>query len=90
MWVENGRVPYDAVLLVGTCMVDESSLTGEPDPVRKAPFQNAGTRYEPDGCQANTLFTGTLVLHVSHLYTFEKHCRDCLGNAHGERSRNSP
>ncbi|KAK9841669.1 hypothetical protein WJX74_009842 [Apatococcus lobatus] len=64
VWVGNGQLPHDAVLLVGSCTVDESSLTGEPHPVRKSTFADGRVGYHPEQCQTSTLFAGTQVLHA--------------------------
>ena len=66
VWVSTGQLPHDAVLLVGSCTVDESPLTGEPDPVHKSPYADVKGSYIPEHSQSNTLFAGTHVLHVSH------------------------
>jgi len=57
----------DALLLSGTCIVNESMLTGESMPVVKtpAPFEDEAV-YEPRSAahQAHTCFGGTTVLHT--------------------------
>ncbi|KAJ1722042.1 hypothetical protein LPJ53_003510 [Coemansia erecta] len=55
----------DCVLLAGAAVMDESSLTGEPLPVRKIGLADsgsgAGTPYDAVGSKASTLYAGTVV-----------------------------
>lgn len=63
VWVENGVLPCDLVLLRGEAIVDENMLTGEAVPVRKtsySPESSASTSYLPDVQKDCTLFGGTL------------------------------
>ncbi|KAI9032499.1 E1-E2 ATPase-domain-containing protein [Phycomyces nitens] len=68
--LEIGQVmPADAVLLRHDAVVDESSLTGEPLPVRKVPLRNDGQDYSCDTCsdgKVHSLFAGTTIQHTSH------------------------
>lgn len=60
--VEQGKTtPCDAVILSGTVVADESSLTGEPLPIRKFPLRSDDwTRYDKLGAsKMSTLFAGT-------------------------------
>lgn len=65
---EGDRIPADAILLSGSGIsVDESLLTGESVPVRKAPAQNPGsaesmTLEPPGGDDRPFLFSGTMVV----------------------------
>jgi P-type Ca2+ transporter type 2C len=60
---EGDRVPADAVLLSSnTISVDESLLTGEPVPVRKAQWDKATINGKPGGDDTPFLFSGTLVV----------------------------
>jgi Ca2+-transporting ATPase len=60
---EGDRVPADAVLLSSnTISVDESLLTGEPVPVRKAQWDKITTNGKPGGDDTPFLFSGTLVV----------------------------
>ena len=59
---EGDRVPADALLRRGVNLtVDESLLTGESVPVRKAPSATAGGLERPGGDDLASLFSGTLV-----------------------------
>jgi cation-transporting ATPase 13A3/4/5 len=59
---ENTLVPCDAVILEGTVVVNESSLTGEAMPIRKFAIANDDNVYEMNGSgKVNTLFAGTSV-----------------------------
>lgn len=60
---EGDRVPADAVLLSSnTISVDESLLTGEPVPVRKAQWDKTTLNGKPGGDDTPFLFSGTLVV----------------------------
>ncbi|KAI8339657.1 hypothetical protein BC941DRAFT_512000 [Chlamydoabsidia padenii] len=65
--LESGRcMPCDAVILEGQVVVDESSLTGEPLPIRKFPLRaDDTTRYDRSGSgKISTLFAGTTLSSV--------------------------
>ena len=68
--IESGiHVPCDAVLLTGDVVVNESSLTGEPLPIRKFPLPSSSSDvvYNPHSSSGkkNALFAGTTVLQSS-------------------------
>ncbi|KAI7898313.1 uncharacterized protein BX663DRAFT_525395 [Cokeromyces recurvatus] len=65
---ENTIVPCDAVILSGTVVVNESSLTGEAMPIRKLAIPNDDNLYEMNGSgKVNTLFAGTIVSQTTTL-----------------------
>jgi cation-transporting ATPase 13A3/4/5 len=45
---ENCNMPCDLVLISGTCIVNESMLTGESIPVIKNPLPKNKDIYDPD------------------------------------------
>ncbi|KAG6448590.1 probable cation-transporting ATPase 13A3 [Manduca sexta] len=57
-------MPCDAVLLTGTCIVNESMLTGESVPVMKGPPCISPEIYSTDGHKRHTLFAGTHVIQT--------------------------
>lgn len=57
----------DAILLNGTCIVNESMLTGESVPVIKSPLQspeNVNELYDVEAHKRSTLFNGTRVVQT--------------------------
>ncbi|KAJ2760081.1 hypothetical protein IWQ57_006391, partial [Coemansia nantahalensis] len=55
----------DCILIAGGAIVDESSLTGEPLPVRKFPLRVDDGEYSAAGAgRSSTLFAGTIVAQV--------------------------
>ncbi|KAJ2955419.1 hypothetical protein NQZ79_g8580 [Umbelopsis isabellina] len=57
---EGKTAPCDAVILSGNIVADESSLTGEPLPIRKFPLRDEGQTYDRLGAgKISTLFAGT-------------------------------
>ena len=71
--VQEKTVPVDAIILTGDIVVDESSLTGEPLPVRKFPIQDDGGSYDPlTTGKISTLFSGTTVVQIQAHGTEQK------------------
>ncbi|RCI01675.1 hypothetical protein CU098_004923 [Rhizopus stolonifer] len=61
---EGKTTPCDAVILTGHIVADESSLTGEPLPIRKFPLcqDDMQTIYDPLGSgKISTIFAGTTI-----------------------------
>ena len=60
---ENTAMPCDFLLLTGSCIVNESMLTGESIPVIKnaLPFSQTDI-YDPDNDAKYTLYGGTKVI----------------------------
>ncbi|KAJ0179942.1 hypothetical protein K1T71_004533 [Dendrolimus kikuchii] len=57
-------MPCDAMLLTGTCIVNESMLTGESVPVMKGPPCPSPEVYSTDSHKRHTLFAGTHVIQT--------------------------
>ncbi|KAL1920902.1 uncharacterized protein VTP21DRAFT_11537 [Calcarisporiella thermophila] len=63
---EGTVVPCDGVILSGNVVVDESSLTGEPLPVRKFPLKEDDIIYDRmTSGKVNTVFAGTTVTQAA-------------------------
>uniref|UniRef100_A0A8C9ZNH3 ATPase 13A3 n=1 Tax=Sander lucioperca TaxID=283035 RepID=A0A8C9ZNH3_SANLU len=66
---ENGMImPCDAVLICGTCIINESMLTGESVPVTKTSLPSSGEEaamsYNIEEHKRHTLFCGTRVIQT--------------------------
>ena len=66
---ERGWVlPCDLILIQGTCITDESGLTGESMPVRKSELPSTAalenTNYDEDKDSKHTLYAGTTLLQA--------------------------
>ncbi|MBN8488286.1 MAG: hypothetical protein J0M20_11265 [Burkholderiales bacterium] len=64
---ENVQLPCDVALLVGQCVMNESSLTGESVPVVKDAIPWGEEVYRPDSAAhaKYTIYGGTSVLQVT-------------------------
>ncbi|KAI9502156.1 hypothetical protein BX070DRAFT_214319 [Coemansia spiralis] len=63
--VSGSHVSCDCILLSGNAIMNESSLTGEPLPIRKFPVHIDDQHYDPIGSgKMATLFAGTIVSQV--------------------------
>lgn len=63
----NCIMPCDAILLSGSCIVNESMLTGESVPVRKIAIEHDSKNYNPldfDSAKKITLYSGTKVIQT--------------------------
>ncbi|OWR45405.1 putative cation-transporting ATPase 13A3 [Danaus plexippus plexippus] len=57
-------MPCDAMLVTGTCIVNESMLTGESVPVMKGPPSVSQEVYSTETHKRHTLFAGTYVIQT--------------------------
>ena len=60
----NWTLPCDAVVIKGTCICDESGLTGESMPVRKSECPSTPGTYSAEKDSKHTLFAGTTLLQA--------------------------
>ncbi|CAD8214246.1 unnamed protein product [Paramecium octaurelia] len=64
---DDWTVPCDCILLNGSCIINESMLTGESIPIIKNPIQFNKLIYSPnEDSKAITLFAGTKCLEARH------------------------
>ncbi|XP_060794319.1 cation-transporting ATPase 13A2 isoform X2 [Neoarius graeffei] len=61
---EGLHLPFDAALLDGECVVNESMLTGESVPVMKTPLPASEVKYSPESHRRHTLFCGTQLIQA--------------------------
>jgi len=67
---ENTLMPCDMILMTGTCIVNESMLTGESIPVIKQPISPIKQIYDPsdyERSKKHTLYSGTKVIQTSQI-----------------------
>ncbi|XP_011496793.1 PREDICTED: probable cation-transporting ATPase 13A3 [Ceratosolen solmsi marchali] len=57
-------VTCDAILLAGTCIVNESILTGESVPITKTPLQSQNILYDSKEHSHHTLFCGATIIQT--------------------------
>ncbi|ORX65480.1 hypothetical protein DL89DRAFT_325643 [Linderina pennispora] len=63
--ISGSHMSCDCILLSGSAIMDESSLTGEPLPIRKFPLRLGEGHYDPEGAgKMSTLYAGTIVSQV--------------------------
>ena len=61
------------VLLRGSCLVEESMLSGEAVQVRKSSYvPDEGVEYDPDKYHSCTVYAGTIVQQVEHTSTLHR------------------
>lgn len=58
------QMQCDAVLVAGTCIVNESMLTGESVPITKNPLPNNSKQYKVKEDGSHTLFCGTKIIQT--------------------------
>lgn len=64
---DDWTVPCDCILLNGSCIINESMLTGESIPIIKNAIQFTNEIYSPnEDSKAITLFSGTKCLEARH------------------------
>lgn len=63
---EGGIMPCDAILLSGSCIVNESMLTGESIPVTKTPPTVAGDQFDWSRHKRSILYAGTNILQTRY------------------------
>ncbi|KAJ2083021.1 hypothetical protein H4R24_001137 [Coemansia sp. RSA 988] len=74
------HVPCDAVILGGNIVVDESSLTGEPLPIRKFPIRDDHGVHDQHGAgKINTLFAGTSVSQAQSVTASDGTVSEAIG-----------
>ncbi|KAJ2869934.1 hypothetical protein GGH93_005958, partial [Coemansia aciculifera] len=74
------HVPCDAVVLGGNIVSDESSLTGEPLPIRKFPIHDDDGIHDKSGAgKINTLFAGTSVSQAQSVTTSDGSVSEPIG-----------
>ncbi|KAJ2398783.1 hypothetical protein GGF41_008266, partial [Coemansia sp. RSA 2531] len=74
------HVPCDAVVLGGNIVSDESSLTGEPLPIRKFPIHDDDGIHDKSGAgKINTLFAGTSVSQAQAVTTSDGSVSEPIG-----------
>ena len=74
---DHSLLPFDAVLLSGSCVVNESMLTGESVPVTKCPLTaDDGESSEDSACAATLFSVDSHKRHVLFSGTEVLQCRD--------------
>lgn len=59
---EKCSMPCDVILLSGSCIVNESMLTGESIPIIKNSIPHTSENYDPINDSKYTLYSGTIVV----------------------------
>ncbi|KAJ2454265.1 hypothetical protein EV183_001631 [Coemansia sp. RSA 2336] len=74
------HVPCDAAVLGGNIVVDESTLSGEPLPLKKVPVRNDQGAFDKNGSsKINTLFAGTTATQAMPTTTSDGSVSEPLG-----------
>lgn len=63
---ENVYMPCDAILLNGSCIMNEAMLTGESIPVVKSSLPYSDAEYNPSEDKQYTLFAGTMCIQARY------------------------
>jgi cation-transporting ATPase 13A3/4/5 len=61
---EQFKVPCDAILLTGTCIMNEAMLTGESIPVIKNPIPQSNKLFDPEEDKQYLLYSGTMCIRA--------------------------
>ena len=67
---ETGPAVADMVLIQGSCVVDDSSLTGESVPVVKVSlgvFEKRGEKYSPERCKTSMIYGGSKIEEIKKM-----------------------
>lgn len=74
---EGGPMPCDAALVAGECVVNESSLTGQPQPLAPRPPIPASQPLSPSALWVSELGDGVLFPLGSQVAIWPQQCPSC-------------